>query len=96
MRDGRVSGVKLAESERIQEAGGRSADGEPPLAFDVFMSHNARDKPFVERIAERLKRSGLEPWLDAWQLVPGEDWQQGLAEGLTAFSLMCGVRRSFR
>src|SRR5205823_7301563 len=28
----------------------------PPASFDVFLSHNSRDKPTVERLAERLKR----------------------------------------
>ncbi len=60
----------------------------PPTAtaaqFDVFLSHNGRDKPIVERLAERLKRARLEPWLDSWCLVPGADWQQGLADGLSA------------
>ena len=34
--------------------------------FDVFLSHNSRDKPAVERLAEKLKRAGLEPWFDRW------------------------------
>jgi hypothetical protein len=34
-------------------------------SFDVFLSHNNRDKPAVERIAEQLKHAGLEPWLAA-------------------------------
>jgi WD40 repeat protein len=58
--------------------------------FDVFLSHNNRDKHMVERIAERLKRARLEPWLDAWHLVAGMDWQRGLAEGLAA-SRSCAV-----
>jgi WD40 repeat protein len=59
-------------------------------SFDVFLSHNGRDKPLVERIAERLKRARVEPWFDAWHLVPGMDWQRGLAEGLAA-SRSCAV-----
>lgn len=38
--------------------------------FDVFLSHNSRDKPVVERIAEKLKRAGLDPWFDKWCLTP--------------------------
>lgn len=29
--------------------------------FDIFLSHNSRDKAVVERIAERLRRAGVEP-----------------------------------
>jgi WD40 repeat protein/energy-coupling factor transporter ATP-binding protein EcfA2 len=58
--------------------------------FDVFLSYNSRDKPSVERIAEKLKRAGLEPWLDSWCLTPGGNWQEELAEGLRA-SAACAV-----
>ncbi|HEY0375513.1 MAG TPA: hypothetical protein VGC87_00985 [Pyrinomonadaceae bacterium] len=34
------------------------------MKFDIFLSHNSREKPAVERIAEKLKRDGIEPWLD--------------------------------
>jgi len=50
--------------------------------FHVFLSHNSREKAVVERIAERLKRHGLEPWFDKWSLTPGGDWQDELADGL--------------
>jgi DNA-binding beta-propeller fold protein YncE len=58
--------------------------------FDVFLSHNSRDKATVERIAEKLARAGLEPWLDKWRLTPGRRWQDELAEGLAASSA-CAV-----
>ena len=50
--------------------------------FRVFLSHNSKDKPAVERIAERLKRAGLEPWLDSWRLTSGGAWQDELAAGV--------------
>src|SRR5262245_41776478 len=40
--------------------------------FDVFLSHNAKDKTAVEKIAHRLLRVGLRPWLDTWHLSPGD------------------------
>ena len=58
----------------------------PAPTFDVFLSHNGRDKPTVERVAERLKRAGLEPWLDSWVLSPGGRWQEELAAGIRASS----------
>ena len=70
-----------------------AADGEGGkvvAAFDVFLSHNSRDKSPVVRIAERLKRAGLEPWLDKWSLTPGGDWQRELGDGLEA-SRACAV-----
>jgi len=38
----------------------------PAPRFDVFLSYNSRDQAVVEQIAQRLKRAGLEPWLDRW------------------------------
>jgi WD40 repeat protein len=58
--------------------------------FAVFLSHNSREKPTVERIAEKLKRAELEPWLDKWCLTQGGDWQDELAQGLRA-SNACAV-----
>jgi hypothetical protein len=58
--------------------------------FDVFLSHNSRDRAVVGRIAQRLKQAGLEPWLDKWSLTPGGEWQRELGQGLDASST-CAV-----
>jgi WD40 repeat protein len=58
--------------------------------FDVFLSHSSQDKDTVERIAERLRRAGVEPWLDKWALIPGGAWQEELGAGLDA-SAACAV-----
>ena len=44
-------------------------------AFDVFLCHNNADKPEVRKIARRLKERGILPWLDEWELPPGQPWQ---------------------
>src|SRR5262245_31295251 len=49
---------------------------EPP--FDVFLSHNSRDKPVVREICESLRERGLRPWMDEEELIPGRDWQKAL------------------
>jgi WD40 repeat protein len=46
--------------------------------FHVFLSHSSADKPAVEEIASRLKLEKIEPWLDKWNLVPGEAWQPAI------------------
>jgi small GTP-binding protein len=48
--------------------------------FDVFLCHNNKDKPIVERIGDQLKEHGILPWLDVSELTPGDTWQQLLAE----------------
>lgn len=49
--------------------------------FDVFLSHNSKDKPTVRQLGEELKKRGLTVWLDEWELVPGRPWQEAL-EGI--------------
>jgi energy-coupling factor transporter ATP-binding protein EcfA2 len=61
--------------------------------FDIFLSHNSADKPFVESIAQKLQSKGLNPWLDKWCLVPGQPWQLQLAtilQGCPAFGVFVG------
>jgi tetratricopeptide (TPR) repeat protein len=56
----------------------------PNRQFDVFCSYNREELPFVETLAARLVReAGLRVFLDKWNLVPGEPWQEGLEEALT-------------
>ncbi len=50
--------------------------------FDVFLSHATPDKPAVEELARLLKKRGFEPWLDKWNLIPGEPWQEAIEKAL--------------
>ncbi|HET9209350.1 MAG TPA: tetratricopeptide repeat protein [Thermoanaerobaculia bacterium] len=43
-------------------------------AFDVFLSHNSKDKPEVRQIAEALEDRGIRVWLDERELIPGRPW----------------------
>jgi hypothetical protein len=55
-----------------------------PDDFDVFLSHNSRDKPAVKEIAALLRDRGLRVWLDKDELRPGLPWQEGLEAGVRA------------
>jgi DNA-directed RNA polymerase subunit RPC12/RpoP len=46
--------------------------------FDVFLCHRSPDKPAVKKIGEALKERGILPWLDEWEIKPGERWQDVL------------------
>lgn len=63
--------------------------GERP-GFDVFLSHNSKDKPTVLHLARALRLHGITPWLDAWELIPGRPWQEALEEAIEA-SRSCAV-----
>ncbi len=61
------------------------------LNYAVFLSHHSSDKALVERIAVRLeKEAGLKPFLDKWDLVPGESRQEEVEEALDQ-SATCAV-----
>ncbi|MFA6372783.1 MAG: TIR domain-containing protein [Methanothrix sp.] len=50
--------------------------------FDVFLSHNSKDKAEVEKIANRLLAVGIRPWLDKWDLAPGDTVSDALEHAI--------------
>ena len=50
--------------------------------YSVFLSHRSSDKPAVETIGEWLQVAGVEPWLDKWNLIPGQPWQEEIEKAL--------------
>ncbi len=56
--------------------------------YDVFLSHNSKDKPVVRALAKRLRNSGLRVWLDEWILKPGDSIPAKIDEGLEESRLL--------
>jgi WD40 repeat protein/GTPase SAR1 family protein/RNase P subunit RPR2 len=54
------------------------------FSFDVFLSHNSRDKARVRRLAERLRGAGVRVWFDEWIIRPGDDIYLNVERGLEA------------
>ncbi|MCG6863755.1 MAG: TIR domain-containing protein, partial [Chromatiaceae bacterium] len=50
--------------------------------FDVFLSHNSKDKPAVRKLARRLEARQIRVWLDEDQLIPGRNWQPLLEKAI--------------
>jgi hypothetical protein len=50
--------------------------------WDVFLSHNSRDKSRVRRLAERLREASLRVWFDEWVIEPGDDIYIAIEHGL--------------
>ncbi len=50
--------------------------------FDVFLSYNSEDRPEVLKLGSALKQAGILPWLDVWELQPGQLWQQAIYDQL--------------
>jgi WD40 repeat protein len=52
--------------------------------YDVFLSHNSRDKARVRKLAERLRDAGVRVWFDDWLIEPGDDIYLAIERGLEA------------
>lgn len=53
--------------------------------FDVFLSHNSKDKTIVRELDERLhNEGGVRPWLGQMEIPAGEDWEPVINAALSA------------
>jgi TIR domain len=43
-------------------------------SYDVFLSHNSKDKPAVRQLFAALQARKLNPWLDEEHIDPGKPW----------------------
>lgn len=50
--------------------------------YDVFISYNSQDRVEARALAARLRDRGLLPWLDEWEIRPGDLWQKSLENSL--------------
>jgi len=58
----------------------------------VFLCHASADKPKVRELyrtpcpepVEGLKRRGVQPWLDAEDLIPGQNWELEIRKAMSA------------
>jgi tetratricopeptide (TPR) repeat protein len=53
----------------------------------VFCSHRSVDKPRVKEIAARLAAAGIDPWVDQWEIAPGDDIVARINEGLVGYDV---------
>ncbi|PHA25582.1 hypothetical protein COI69_29085 [Bacillus cereus] len=48
----------------------------------VFLSHSSKDKFFVRKLAERLKHSGVEVWIDEAEIKIGDSLIEKISQGI--------------
>ena len=63
-------------------------DQQVPRPQEVFISYSRKDKEFVRRLDEELKRRDREAWVDWEDIRPTEEWMQaiyGAIEGADTF-----------
>jgi hypothetical protein len=51
-------------------------------AFDVFLSHHSRDKPWVIALKAALVERGMKVWLDQDEILPGDLFIDALERGV--------------
>ena len=51
--------------------------------MNVFISYSHRDKEVTHKILERLRKAGIEPWIDEELIMPGQSWVQGLHSAIS-------------
>src|SRR5215831_16601126 len=51
-------------------------DGQAPRSQEVFISYSRKDKEFVRRLDEELKRRDREAWVDWEGIPPGDTWEK--------------------
>ena len=53
----------------------------------VFCSHRSVDKPRVKEIATKLAAAGIDPWVDQWEIQPGDDIVAKINDGLASYDV---------
>jgi hypothetical protein len=54
------------------------------MLLKAFRCHTSADKPEVKKLYKALKDDGFDPWLDAVNLLPGEDWEAEITAAVKA------------
>lgn len=54
----------------------------------VFLSHSSYDIDVTRRLAAELRRSGVDVWLDEWEILVGDSICQKVEQGLTEADLL--------
>src|SRR5215510_10492423 len=53
-----------------------SPEQQAPRSQEVFISYSRKDKDFVRRLDEELKRRNREAWVDWEGIPPGDTWEK--------------------
>ncbi|HEU5227557.1 MAG TPA: TIR domain-containing protein [Ktedonobacteraceae bacterium] len=64
----------------LQESNNGMPSSNKIKKFDVFLCHNSLDKEEVREIGRQLQKEKIRPWLDEWELLPGQPWQRALED----------------
>ncbi len=82
LKKGELGELRVTDVEIIGENAAKSIINHKRVNghYDVFLCHNHENKAEVRKIGLRLKQHGILPWLDEWEIRPGETWVKALEE----------------
>ncbi len=72
--------ILVTKNCQKKEIGMSDSAKDQQTSFDVFLCHNSKDKDEVKKVAEQLQAYAIRPWLDEWELPPGQPWQPLIEE----------------
>jgi hypothetical protein len=52
------------------------------MANKVFISHAYKDREAAKELVNKLTTKGVQPWLDEYELKPGDSWEQQIKDAL--------------
>jgi hypothetical protein len=67
-----------------------SSDQQVPRSEEVFISYSRKDKEFVHRLEDELRRRGRDAWVDWEEIRALENWEETIyaaIEGADTFNL---------
>ncbi len=57
----------------------------------VFISYAKEDKDFVNMLYADLREGGIEPWVDTFDLIPGQDWDKAIRDAIGQCSYFVAI-----
>jgi TIR domain len=75
----------LQGSETLREAGVQAGDRVvlcSNAGLRVFLCHSSADKPFLRSLYGTLLKYEFKPWLDEYDILPGQDWRHTIEEAV--------------
>ncbi len=70
--------LDVLRSTRREEVDMNKALGNQMSYYDVFFCYSPDDRPAVKQIGDQLLALDMLPWLDEWEVQPGQKWDEVL------------------
>lgn len=96
-RDSRVSrGVRVTQKNYRDNSSLVKTYPEVQISPKVFISYAREDLSFAKNIFLLLKENNISPWLDHFNLLPGQDWETKIQSEIEAsdYIIICLSRNS--